>query len=67
MGCALTCALGRTCSFCDLETWELYFLGKAFLSSLIRDFFVVKEKRCKIECMFTCPRSKVLNTKVTVC
>lgn len=43
------------------------FLDKIFLSSLIRDFFKEKKKkRCKIKCMFTCPRSEVLNTKVTL-
>lgn len=29
-------------------------------------FFLKEKKRCKIKCMFTCPRSKVLNTKVTL-
>lgn len=51
----------RAHSFCCMSCKrENYISG-----TLIQSFFF-SLKRCKIECMFTCPRSKVLNTRVTI-
>lgn len=73
VGFMLTCAPRRTCSFCFVY-WkhENYIFGRRVSKQSYKKFsfgfiFFLKKKRCKIECMFTCPRSKVLNTKVTIC
>lgn len=56
-----------TCSFCFMS-WkqENCIFGQRISKQSYKGCFFKGKKRCKIKCMFTCPRSKVLNTKVTL-